>query len=235
MGFGYFYGIDITYIVLVLPAIIFTVIAQSRVNNTFKKYSVVANARGLSGAEVARQMLMAFGITGVAIEHVSGSLSDHFDPKANVIRLSDSVYSSTSVAAAGVAAHECGHAAQYAEGYGPIKLRNAIIPVCQLGSTLSMPLILAGFIFSWQPIVNLGILFFALATLFQLITLPVEFNASRRALVALENSGILVSEEKVAARKVLSAAAMTYVAALALSLVQLLRLVLLFGGGRDRK
>lgn len=235
MGFGYFYGIDITYIVLVLPVIIFTVIAQSRVNSTFKKYSSIASARNLTGAEVARQMLMAFGVTGVAIERVSGSLSDHFDPKANVIRLSDSVYSSTSVAAAGVAAHECGHAAQYAEGYGPIKLRNAIIPVCQLGSTLSMPLILVGFIFSWQPIVNLGILFFGLATLFQLITLPVEFNASRRALVALESSGVLASEEKGSARKVLSAAAMTYVAALALSLVQLLRLILIFGGGRDRK
>ena len=234
MGFGYFYGIDITYIVLVLPAIIFALIAQSRVNSTFKKYSTLANCRGLTGAEVASRMLSAFGITDVRIENVSGNLTDHFDPKARVIRLSDSVYNSRSVAAAGVAAHECGHAMQYAEGYGPIKLRNAIIPVCQIGSTLSTPMIILGFIFSWQPIVDIGILFFALATLFQLVTLPVEFNASRRALATLTSAGILSDSEKNSAKKVLSAAAMTYVAALAVSLVQLLRLILIFGGGRRR-
>lgn len=234
MGFGYFYGIDITYIVLVLPAIIFALIAQSRVNSTFKKFSTTAVSRGLTGAEVASRMLSAFGITDVRIENVSGSLTDHFDPKAKVIRLSDSVYNSRSVAAAGVAAHECGHAMQYAEGYGPIKLRNAIIPVCQIGSTLSTPMIILGFIFSWQPIVDIGILFFALATVFQLITLPVEFNASRRALATLTSAGILSENEKNSAKKVLSAAAMTYVAALAVSLVQLLRLILIFGGGRRR-
>ncbi len=234
MGFGYFYGIDITYLVLVLPAVIFALIAQSRVKSTFGKYSVIAVSRGLTGAEVAGRMLSAFGITDIRIERVSGSLTDHFDPKAKVIRLSDSVYDSRSVAAAGVAAHECGHAMQYAEGYGPIKLRNAIIPVCRIGSSLSMPMILLGFVFSWQPIVDIGILFFALATVFQLITLPVEFNASRRALATLTSAGILSDNEKTSAKKVLSAAAMTYVAALAVSLAQLLRLILIFGGGRRR-
>lgn len=228
--FPYFYGIDITYIVLVLPAVIFAMIMQARVSSTFTKYSEFRNASGLTGAEVAERMLSSFGITDVRIERVSGNLTDHFDPKAKVIRLSEAVYDSNSVAACGVAAHECGHAAQYAESYGPIKLRNAIIPVCQIGSTLSMPLILLGFLFSAQPLVNIGIVFFALATLFQLITLPVEFNASRRALATLEGSNILFGEENDAAKKVLSAAAMTYVAALAVSLMQLLRLLLIFGG-----
>ncbi|MBR3848196.1 MAG: zinc metallopeptidase [Oscillospiraceae bacterium] len=234
MGFGYFYGIDITYIILVLPAMIFAFIAQSRVTSTFEKYSRNANVRGITGAEVAHRMLMAFGVTDIKIEKTSGNLTDHFDPKAKVIRLSESVYDSTSIAAAGVAAHECGHAMQYSVGYGPIKLRNAIIPVCRIGSSLSMPLILAGFIFTWQPLVDIGILFFALATLFQLITLPVEFNASRRALETLTSSGTLTDEENAQAKKVLSAAAMTYVAALAVSLAQLLRLILIFGGGRRR-
>ncbi len=232
MWFGYFYGIDITYIVLVMPAIIFALIMQSRVNSVFKKYSTQRNMKSMTGAQVAERVLYAFGISNVKIERVSGSLTDHYDPKSNVIRLSESVYDSTSVAAAGVAAHECGHAMQYAKGYGPIKLRNAIIPVCQIGSTLSMPLVLIGFIFSWQPIVNIGIIFFALATFFQLVTLPVEFNASRRALAVLENTGVLTESENSAAKKVLGAAAMTYVAALAVSLTQLLRLILLFGGRR---
>lgn len=228
--FPYFYGIDITYIVLVLPAVIFAMIMQARVSSTFSKYSEFRNASGLTGAQVAQRMLSSFGVTDVRIERVSGNLTDHFDPKANVIRLSEAVYDSTSVAACGVAAHECGHAIQYFEGYGPIKLRNAIIPVCQIGSTLSMPLILLGFLFSAQPLVNIGIVFFALATLFQLITLPVEFNASSRALATLEGSNILFGEENDAAKKVLSAAAMTYVAALAVSLMQLLRLILIFSG-----
>lgn len=232
MWFGYFYGIDITYIVLVMPAIIFALIMQARVNSVFKKYSTQRNMKSMSGAQVAERVLYAFGISNVKIERVNGSLTDHYDPKANVIRLSEAVYDSTSVAAAGVAAHECGHAMQYAKGYGPIKLRNAIIPVCQIGSTLSMPLVLIGFIFSWQPIVNIGIIFFALAAFFQLVTLPVEFNASRRALSVLEDTGVLTESENSAAKKVLGAAAMTYVAALAVSLTQLLRLILLFGGGR---
>ena len=228
------YGIDFSYIILILPAMIFAFIAQSRVTSTFKKYSKFANVRGLTGAEVANRMLMAFGVTDVRIEKTNGNLTDHFDPKAKVIRLSESVYDSRSIAAAGVAAHECGHAMQYLVGYGPIKIRNAIIPVCRIGSSLSMPLILAGFIFTWQPLVDIGILFFGLATIFQLITLPVEFNASRRALATLTSSGTLTEEENAQAKKVLSAAAMTYVAALAVSLVQLLRLILIFGGGRRR-
>jgi len=232
MGFGYFYGIDITYIVLVLPVIIFSLIMQSRVNSVFKKYSSSTTMSGKSGADVAQRVLYAFGITDVRVERINGNLTDHFDPKANVIRLSDSVYNSKSIAAAGVAAHECGHAMQYAEGYGPIKLRNAIIPVCQFGSNLSMPLILLGFVFSWQPLVDIGILFFALVAFFQLVTLPVEFNASRRALAVLENAGILSETENKSAKKVLSAAAMTYVAALAVSLAQLLRFILIFGRGR---
>lgn len=227
------YHIDITYIVLVLPAIIFAFIAQARVSSTFKKYSQSANLRQLTGAEVAERMLLAFGIPDVRVERVSGNLTDHFDPKANVIRLSDSVYDSKSIAAAGVAAHECGHAIQYAVGYGPIKFRNAIIPVCRIGSTLSMPLVILGFVFSWQSLVDIGILFFALAAFFQLVTLPVEFNASRRALETLTATGTLTDEENTGAKKVLSAAAMTYVAALAVSLAQLLRLILIFGGRRD--
>ncbi len=231
---GLFYGIDMTYIVLVLPAVIFAMIMQARVNSVFNKYSAVANANRLSGAKVAEAMLRAFGITDVTIERVSGNLSDHFDPRKKVIRLSDSVYDSVSVAAAGVAAHECGHAMQYASGYGPIKLRNAIIPICQFGSTMSLPLILAGILFSFAPLIKVGIVFFALATFFQLITLPVEFNASSRALETLENTGVLSYDEKGMAKKVLGAAAMTYVAALAVSFVQLLRLIILFGGGRRR-
>ena len=219
---------------LILPAIIFAGIASARVNSVFKKYSEVRNIRGLTGAQVAENMLSAFGITDVRFERVHGSLTDHYDPKANVIRLSDPVYSSTSVAAVGVAAHECGHAIQYAKGYWPIKIRSAILPVCSVCSNLTMPLILIGFLLSSQSFVNLGILFFAIATFFQLVTLPVEFNASRRALATLSENGILYDDENETAKKVLSAAAMTYVAALAVSLAQLLRLVLIFGGGRRR-
>lgn len=233
MYFG-FYGIDITFLILVLPAIIFAAIASARVNSVFKKYSSVANIRGLTGAQVAEMMLSAFGISDIRVERVHGSLTDHYDPKAKVIRLSDPVYSSTSVAAAGVAAHECGHAMQYASGYWPIKVRSAIIPVCSVCSKLTTPLILIGFILSSQAFVDIGILFFALATVFQLVTLPVEFNASRRALATLREDGILLDEENATAKKVLSAAAMTYVAALAVSLAQLLRLVLIFGRGRRK-
>ena len=177
-------------------------------------------------------MLRSNGLTQIRIEQCKGSLTDHYDPKAGVIRLSESVYGYSSIGAAGIAAHECGHALQYAEGYGPIKLRNAMIPVSQFGSSLAIPLILLGFIFSMQALVTCGIVFFAAAVAFQLITLPVEFNASARALAVLESSGTLNAEEVPMARKVLNAAAMTYVAALAVSLAQLLRLILLFGGRR---
>ncbi len=229
----FFYGIDATYITIVLPAILFSLLMQFMVNSTYKKYAEKLNSRNLTGAQVAQKVLSAFGISDVRIEHVSGNLTDHFDPRANVIRLSDSVYNSTSVAAAGVAAHECGHAMQYASAYAPIKIRNTILPVCNFGSTLAIPLILFGFVMTNQILVNIGIILFALVAVFQLITLPVEFNASRRALTILDDAGILNEEEKSGARKVLSAAAMTYVAALAVSLAQLLRLLILFGGRRD--
>ena len=230
----FFYGFDWSYLILVLPAMIFSLWASSRVNSTFRKYSQKPTFRGMTGAQAAQEVLRSNGIYNVRIERVSGNLTDHYDPKTNTIRLSDTVYDSRSVAAAGVAAHECGHAMQYASGYGPIKIRSAIIPICNIGSTLSTPLILIGFFLAWQPLVNIGILFFALATVFQLVTLPVEFNASRRAIAVLEDTGIVTRDEKSSAKKVLGAAAMTYVAALAVSLVQLLRLIIIFGGGRRR-
>ena len=186
-------------------------------------------SRGYTAAELTRKLLDENELYNVSIERVSGNLTDHYDPTANVIRLSDSVYNSTSVAAIGVAAHETGHAIQYAKKYAPIKLRNAVIPISQIGSKLSIPLIILGFIFSFRPLVLGGIVLFALVALLQLITLPVEFNASRRALVFLENGDYLYGEELNGAKKTLSAAAMTYVAALLVSLMQLLRLVLLFG------
>ena len=195
--------------------------------------------RQITGAEAAQLVLSASGIRNVRIERVSGNLTDHYDPKTNVIRLSDNVYNSTSVAAIGVACHEAGHAVQYAENYAPIKLRAAIIPITNLGSKLAMPLILAGILFNFlgnfsYSIVYLGIACFALSLVFQLVTLPVEFNASRRAMHAIENSNILTDDEQRGARKTLKAAAMTYVAATAVALAQLLRLIILFGGKRRR-
>lgn len=223
---------DMTYIVIVVPAIIFSLIASSKVNSTFRKYSRVRAASGMTGAEVARRILDSNGLFNVAVERVSGSLTDHYDPRANVIRLSQPVYDSSSVAAIGVAAHETGHAVQYAVGYSPIKLRAAIIPATNIGSKLAIPLIILGLILSataakFITIAYAGIICFSLSALFQLLTLPVEFNASRRALDTIENFGVLSGSEQDGARKVLSAAAMTYVAALAVSLAQLLRLLLM--------
>lgn len=230
---------DMTYLVLILPAVIFAVWANIKVNSTFKRYSALRPVGGMTGAEAARRVLDANGLYNVRIEHIHGNLSDHFDPRTNVIRLSDSVYGVSSAAAIGVAAHEAGHAVQYAKGYVLLKLRNAIIPVTNIGSRLAMPLILLGIIFSGMGqqfvyVAYAGIACFALSTLFQLLTLPTEFNASRRALVSIESSGLLYGEELEGARKVLTAAAMTYVAALAVSLMQLLRLLMLVGGGRRR-
>lgn len=230
----YYYGIDWTYIILVLPCLLLSLWASARVNSTFKKYSQQLSLRGISGAQAAQRVLMANGVSGVRIERVSGNLTDHYDPTSNVIRLSESVYSSTSTAAIGVACHEAGHAVQYADNYGPIKLRAAIIPVTNIGSKLAMPLILIGLVINAlgnfsQAIINLGIACFALSLVFQLITLPVEFNASRRALQAIETGDLLTEEEQRGAKKTLSAAAMTYVAATAVSFVQLLRLIMLFG------
>ena len=225
-----YYGIDIYYIILVLPAIIFSMWAQSRVTSTFNRYSKERTYSGMTGYEAARRILAANGLYHVNVERVSGNLTDHYDPKTNVIRLSDSVFGSNSVAAVGVAAHEAGHAVQYAQQYAPIKLRTAIIPVTNIGSTLSVPMVLVGFLMGMQPLVNFGLILFATVAVFQLVTLPVEFNASRRAVEALELGGTMAEEELRGVKKVLSAAAMTYVAALAVSVANLLRLVLRFGG-----
>lgn len=229
----YYYGFDMTYIVLVLPCILLSLWASARVNSTFKKYSGQISQRHITGAEAAMRILRANGVQDVRIERVSGNLTDHYDPKANVIRLSDSVYDSPSTAAIGVACHEAGHAMQYAQDYFPIRIRAAIIPITNIGSRLAMPLILLGILFSYF-LVEVGILCFSLSVVFQLITLPVEFDASRRALQAIEQTGLLTEEERKGAKKTLTAAAMTYVAALAVALAQLLRLVLLFGG-RNRR
>ena len=231
----YYYGLDMTYIILVLPFVILSIWASANVNSTFKRYAKQHSLRHITGAEAAQRVLSANGVTGVRIERVGGNLTDHYDPKANVIRLSDSVYSSTSTAAIGVACHEAGHAVQYAQHYGPIKLRAAVIPVTNIGSRLAMPLILLGLLLSAfadmsYSLVYLGIACFGLSLVFQLITLPVEFNASRRAMQAIDSANILTDEEQRGARKTLTAAALTYVAATALALVQLLRLIMLFGG-----
>ena len=236
----YYYGFDWTYIVLVLPCMILAMWASANVNNTFKKYSSQRSLRHLTGAEAAQRVLRHNGVTNVRIERVSGNLTDHYDPRTNVIRLSDSVYASTSTAAIGVAAHEAGHAVQYAQNYAPIKLRAAIIPITNLGSRLAMPLILAGILFTFlgtfsTTLVYLGIAAFGLSVVFQLITLPVELDASRRAMQAIESAGLLTEEEQRGAKKTLQAAALTYVAATATAIAQLLRLLVIFGGrGRRR-
>ena len=230
--FGYYYGFDIYYLILVVPCIILSMWAQHSVNSTFNRYSKVYSRRGMTGAQAAAAVLRQNGVNNVQIEHISGKLSDHFDPSTNVIRLSDSVYSSTSVAAIGVAAHEAGHAVQYAVGYTPMKVRAAIIPLTKFGSTLAWPLIILGLVLNFSGLMMAGVLLFGTATLFQLVTLPVEINASRRALQTISNAGLLYEDEYPAAKKTLTAAAMTYVAALAVSAAQFLRLLLIFGGRR---
>ncbi len=239
MYYNYYYGFDWTYLVLVLPCVLLSLWASSNVNSTFKKYSKQYSRRGITGAEAAQRVLSANGVRGVQIQRVSGNLTDHYDPKANVIRLSDGVYQNTSTAAIGVACHEAGHAVQYAQGYAPIKLRAAIIPITNFGSKLAMPLILLGILFSAfsymaEWLIYLGIACFGLSLVFQLVTLPVEFNASRRAMQAIEQGNLLTEDEQKGARKTLSAAALTYVAATAVSLAQLLRLLALFGNNRRR-
>ena len=230
------FWIDYWYIVLVMPAVLFAMWAQFRVNSTFHKYSRVATRAGITGYQSARMVLDAHGLSHVAIEEARGGhLSDHFDPRANVIRLSHEVYYGQSAAAIGVAAHEAGHAVQYAQGYVPMKLRSAIIPATNIGSNLAFPLILIGLLFSYPPLAYAGVIAFSLSTVFQLVTLPVEFNASRRAMAAIGSSGRFSAEEENGARRVLSAAALTYVAALAVSLANLLRLLLMVrGNGRRR-
>lgn len=235
----YYYGFDWTYIVLVLPCIVLSLWASASVNSTFKKYSQQLSLRRITGAQAAARVLSHNGVTGVRIERISGNLTDHYDPTSNVIRLSDSVYDSTSTAAIGVACHEAGHAVQYAKGYAPIKLRAAIIPLTNFGSKIAMPLILLGLVMTFlgslsDVLVYLGIACFGLSLVFQLITLPVEFDASHRAMTAIENAGLLTQEEQQGAKKTLRAAAMTYVAATAVALAQLIRLIAIFGGRRRR-
>lgn len=232
-GFGIspFY-FDPTYILIIIGVVI-SLLAQSKVKSTFAKYSGVRTQRGITGAQVAEEILHANGIYDVGIEHVSGDLTDHYDPKNRVLRLSDSTYNSTSVAAIGVAAHECGHAVQHANNYLPLSIRTAIVPVVNIGSMISWPLILIGVLFSWNSVlINLGIILFCGVVAFQLITLPVEYNASNRAIAVLQSRNLLYDAEVTQAKKVLSAAALTYVAAAAASILQLLRLLILFGGHR---
>jgi len=227
-----YYGIDITYIILVLPAIILCSIAQASVKSTFSKYSKIGSRRGITGRDIAAMILQGNGISNVKVASVSGSLTDHYDPKTQTIRLSDPVYNSTSIAALGVAAHEACHACQHAQQYTPLLMRNAVVSVCNIGSQLSMPMILMGLVFNFQFLVNLGIIMFGFLTVFQIITLPVEFNASKRAVSFLESQYILDADELKGTKKVLSAAAMTYVGSMIVSLMQLVRLVILFGGRR---
>lgn len=235
----YYYGFDWTYLFIILPCFLLTLWANANVNKTFQKYAKQLSQRRVTGAAAAKEVLHAHGIYNVSIERVSGNLTDHFDPKSNVIRLSSSVYDNTSTAAIGVACHEAGHAVQYASAYFPIRIRTAIIPITNLGSKLAMPLILLGILLSVlgnfsYTLIYLGISCFALSLLFQLITLPVEFNASQRAMQAIARVNILTQQEQIGAKKTLRAAALTYVAAVAVSAAQLLRLILLYGNRRRR-
>jgi len=231
----YYYGFDLYYLILVIPALLLGLWASYQVNHTFKKYSSMMSSRGYTGADAAGLILRQYDVGDVGISRVNGNLTDHYDPRSKELYLSDSVYGSTSVAAIGVAAHEAGHAIQHAVGYFPIKVREVIVPVTQISSFLYMPLILLGLIFSYEPLILAGILLFAMIALFQVVTLPVEFNASRRALKILEDNDILYGEELTGARNVLRAAALTYVAAMMTSIAQLLRFILIFGGSRRRR
>lgn len=222
-------------IIILIPALIFSLIAQLMVKGAFSKYSGVRNSRGYTGADAARAILDRNGLSYIRIEHINGELTDHYDPGANVIRLSDSVYNNDSVAAVGVAAHEAGHAVQYAEGYGPIKVRSAIIPITRFGSNLSTPLVILGIIFSSNVLITAGILLFCTVVLFQAITLPVEFNASGRALKVLREEHFLDDDEMKGAKSVLTAAALTYVAAMFSALASLARLLLIRNRNNSRR
>lgn len=233
MPFGFGYYFDPTY-VLVLVGAVLSIIASARVNSTFSKYARVRSMSGMTGAQTAEAILRSKGIHDVRVEHIRGNLTDHYDPTKKVVRLSDSVYGSTSVAAIGVAAHECGHVMQHHEGYAPLNFRTALVPAANIGSKLGIPIILVGLLLGSNPIlVNIGIWVFSLAVLFQIVTLPVEFDASKRALVCIEQYGIVTSDERKKSAKVLKAAAYTYVAAAAASILQLLRLIMLFGRRDD--
>lgn len=221
-----FYFMDYWYIILVIPAMILSAWAQFKVKSTFNKYSKIINNRNATGAYAAQAILSYYGISDVRIERVSGKLTDHYDPKTKVIRLSDAVYGSTSVAAVGVACHEAGHAAQHAEGYAPIRIRNSILPVCNIGSKLGIPIALIGLFMSAEPVIYLGLALYAGIFIFHLVTLPVEFNASRRAISVIDATDLLYDDEIGGAKKVLSAAAMTYVASMLVALASFLRIAL---------
>lgn len=229
-GYGY-YRFDGTYILLIIGMLL-SMAASAKLKSTFAYYRNVRSFSGLTGAEAARRILQAAGITDVHVRAVSGSLTDHYDPRNKTVNLSEDIYGQTSLAAVGVAAHECGHAIQHANGYAPMELRSALVPAANFGSSISWPLFIIGLFAGISPLVTAGIVLFSLAVLFHLVTLPVEINASSRALKMLQSTGILGADETRGARKVLSAAAMTYVAALAASILQLLRLLILAGGRR---
>lgn len=227
------YYFDSTYLLVLIGAIL-SIIASARVNSTFNKYARVRSVSGMTGAQTAEAILRSKGIHDVRVEHISGNLTDHYDPSKKVVRLSDSVYNSTSVAAIGVAAHECGHVMQHHEGYAPLGIRTALVPAANIGSKLGIPIVILGLILgSNSVLINIGIWVFSLAVLFQIVTLPVEFDASKRALVCIEQYGIVTSDERSKSAKVLKAAAYTYVAAAAASILQLLRLVMLSGRRRN--
>lgn len=233
-GYGYGFGFFDPTIILVLIGAVLSMWAQAKVQGTFQKYSKVRSTSGITGAEAAKKLLYSQGIYDVTVRSVPGQLTDHYDPRSKTVNLSEPVFHSTSVSAIGVAAHECGHAIQDNVGYAPLKLRSAFVPVANFGSKLSMPLIIFGIIIGGTSLIEVGIWMFVLAVLFQLITLPVEFNASSRAVRLLDQNGILMGQEVSQTRTVLSSAALTYVAAAAASILQLLRLLILFGGRRDR-
>ncbi len=235
LDYLYYYGFDYYYLILIVPALLLGLWASYQVNHTFKKYGEVPSSRGYTGADAAGLILRQNDVGNVGIRQVRGRLTDRYDPKNRELCLSDGVYGSTSVAAIGVAAHEAGHAIQHAVGYFPIRVRELIVPVTQISSFLYMPLILLGLLLSFEPLISAGIVLFAMIALFQLVTLPVEFNASRRALKILEENDILYGEELIGAKKVLRAAALTYVAAMITSIAQLLRFILLFSGNRRRR
>jgi Zn-dependent membrane protease YugP len=232
--FSYLYYYDWSYLLFMLPLIIFTLVIQGIMNSTFRKYSAIRNSRGITGAQAAERVLMQNGVTGVRIEPVQGSFTDHFDPRSNVIRLSEPVYNSNSIAAVGVACHEAGHAVQHAQGYLPNKIRSVILPAANIGSKLSWIFIIAGLITSaLQPLLYVGIILFSAAVLFTLATLPVEFNASSRALKCIKETAMLSESEYTGAKRTLQAAAMTYVASAATAVAQLLRLILIAGRRND--
>lgn len=230
MYYGYRYLFDPTYILIII-GVVLSLLASAKVKSTFAKYSKVRSLSGLTGAQAAEKILYSAGIYDVSVRPISGNLTDHYDPRDKTLKLSETVYNNSSVAAVGVAAHECGHAIQDNTGYVPLRIRGALVPIANFGATISWPMIILGIILGWsQSLINIGIILFSLAVLFQLVTLPVEFNASRRAVQIVDETGILSTQEVKQTRQVLSAAALTYVAGAAASILQLVRLVILFGG-----